>query len=229
MLSKYRVMAVTIAIAVMTLGYANPSFADKPIGGEHNHGGDDDGRDKTFYDVVIGESGYGETIFGESTRPWSTFGKGKSIGLGDGSLGHTGVGKFTDLSFFTSLKGLFGDIEDVGDIPNGAKCFPLDDKNILVKTLIHQGSVTQGRGGRAESRFFFDGFTFENNVPVLYQLQLFGLFDETEAWPPGTAGHTHVIMKDWVLSVANEGQAIKSISCIGEGETFVTITVTGPL
>lgn len=215
MLRKFRVMAVTIAIAVMTLGYANPSFADKPTNG-HNHGGDDGGRVETFYDVVIGMAANGETIFGGSTRPWSTFGKGKSIGLGDGSLGHTGVGEFTDLSFFTRVDGDFDE--------KGATCFQ-------VPTVIHQGSVAQGRGGRAESRFFFEGFTHTEVagefVEINYQLQLIGDFVPDDPWPPTDNMTTTLTMTTWELSASNEGQAIKDISCIGKGTVDVNIMVTG--
>ena len=33
-------LSLTLAIAVFALGY-NTSFADKPVNGEHNHGGED--------------------------------------------------------------------------------------------------------------------------------------------------------------------------------------------
>ena len=39
-------LSLSLAIVVMTLGYANPSFANKPTGGVHNHD-DEDGNGET--------------------------------------------------------------------------------------------------------------------------------------------------------------------------------------
>ena len=216
MLSKYRVMALTIAIAVMTLGYANPSFADKPTNG-HNHGGDDDGRDETLYDVVISVD-----ISGESTDPWLTFGKGTSIGLNDASEGRV-PGEFTNLSFFAALP---------GDSPpfsaaEGAICFP------SAPFAIHQGRVQEGRGGRAQAGFWFHGSTHTEVegefVQVLYNLFLTGVFPGDPLPPTAFNQPIEMTMTAWVLGATNEGKAIKDASCIGEGATDVTIMVTGPV
>ena len=39
-ISRLSTLSLGLAIAVFALGYVNPSFADKPIGGEHDHGDD---------------------------------------------------------------------------------------------------------------------------------------------------------------------------------------------
>ncbi|MCH9025693.1 MAG: hypothetical protein IIA05_01080 [Proteobacteria bacterium] len=249
MLSKFRVMAVTIAIAVITLGLAAvPALADQPdpntgCHGPHKgcNGGD---RDETFYDVVIGPmSASGDFIAGESDddHPWLTFGNGTSIGLGDATLSppgpaRPGIGEFTDLSFFHTLPG------DSPPFPpfsttQGKKCFPKDgdeekdedEKNHRdVGTFsIHQGRVQEGRGGRAQASFWFHGFTHtevdEEIVTVLYALLLTG---DTISLPP-TGGESVVIaMTAWQLTATNKGQAVKSASCIGDGEVYVNVTVT---
>ena len=152
-ISRLSTLLLGLAIAVITLGLvAVPALADPAEDGCHvlhkacgDGGGIGGNRDETFYDVDIGI--LNETILGVSTRPWSTFGKGKSIGLGDGSLGHTGVGRFTDLTIFTSSDGPFGEL-DTDNITNGQKCFP------SLPAVIHQGAVARGKHGQAEAGFF---------------------------------------------------------------------------
>ena len=39
-ISRLSTLSLSLAIAVMTLGYATSAFADKPTGGGHNHGGE---------------------------------------------------------------------------------------------------------------------------------------------------------------------------------------------
>ncbi len=245
-------LSLTLAIAVMTLGYANPSFADKPLTGPcsptqtepHCHDDDEDKRDKTFYDVEFGNIGI-MTIVGKSDddHPWSTFGKGTSIGLGDSSLsppgdGRPGIGEFTDLSFFTPGFGEF--------LNDGATCFPADgDDEYLTHTgthrdkgsfSIHQGNVREGRGGRAQAGFFFHGFTHtllegESELrEVLYHLLLTGDF-ASASLPPTEDNENEVVLvlTAWQLTATNEGQAVKSASCIGEGTVNVDVTVTGPV
>lgn len=241
MLSKFRVMAVTIAIAVITLGLvAVPALADPPdpntgCHGPHKdcNGGDDGGRGETFYDVVISPNTY-DLIVGESDddHPWLTFGNGTSIGLGDSSLsppgtGRPGIGEFTDLSFFHTLPG------DSPPFSNtqGKKCFPKKGDDELHRDegsfSIHQGRVQEGRGGRAQASFWFHGLTHtkvdEEIVTVLYALLLTG---DTISLPP-TGGNSVVLaMTAWQLTATEEGQAVKSASCIGEGLVDVIVTVT---
>ena len=39
-ISRVVTLSLALAVAVFALGY-NPSFAGKPVNGEHNHGGED--------------------------------------------------------------------------------------------------------------------------------------------------------------------------------------------
>lgn len=224
MLSKFRVMAVTIAIAVMTLGLvAVPALADPgDDDGCHEHkedcgGGGDGGRDETLYDVVISVD-----ISGESTDPWLTFGKGTSIGLNDASEGRV-PGEFTNLSFFAALPGNSPPFS----ADDGAICFP------SAPFAIHQGRVQEGRGGRAQAGFWFHGWTHDTVdgvlVKVLYNLLLTGDFPADPLPPTAINQPIEMNMTAWELGATNEGKAIKDISCIGEGATNVTIMVTGPV
>ncbi len=217
-ISRLSTLSLTIAIAVMTLGYANPAFADKPKNDMHDHG-DDDGGDVAEYVVTISGD-----MTGASDFKWrEDFGGKKTIGLNDAAGGRI-PGEFTDLSFFGALPAAPPTPPfTAGD---GANCFS------SASFTIHQGSVSKGRGGRAQAGFFFHGLTNDGSVMVLYGLQLIGEFAlgaEVE-WPPSDGGDTVLNIATWELSATNEGKDIKSISCIGEGATNnVTITVTGPL
>lgn len=235
-------LSLTLAIAVITLGLAAvPALADPPDADtgchvRHNkdcNGGDDGGRDETFYDVVI--TG---TISGESTTPWLTFGKETSIGLNDSSLPlRPGVGKFTDLvNFFMSVS---DDPLALFSAADAGICFAIiDEGNNLSKNppfAIHQGRVQEGRGGRAQASFWFHASTHTavdgELVTVLYALLLTGDFDEGSSLPP-TGNSVVLSITAWQLTATNEGKAVKSASCIGEGTVTVNdvdVTVTGPV
>ena len=213
-------LSLTIAIAVMTLGYANPSFADKPSNGDHEHGGGGGGADGAMFRVTILDDDLagGSTVavdeMGKTIDPWlQGFGGKNSIGLNDASgldVGTlTGVGSFTGLGLGPNEFCFPGDIVD----PH-ASLFPL-----------HQAFIKPGKKGRAEASFWFHGTTKDGMVRVLYLLKLIGAFESPEVWPSAQK----LTMTDWELKVENEGKAIKSISCIGElpeeDEVSVTITV----
>lgn len=208
MLSKFRVMAVAIAIAVMTLGYANPSFADKPNNGEHDHGGGD-GAGGAMFDVII----LGGGLDGGSglDDPWlQGFGGKNSIGLNDATAG-------LDVGMLMGLDVLTGEDEscfppDTGDDHASASDFPL-----------HQAIVKRGKQGSVEASFWFHGATDDGSVEVLYVLKLFGDIDGNVEFP-GTAD---LSMDEWELKVENEGRKIKKMSCESQGTDIdVTITVT---
>ena len=197
-------LSLTLAIAMMTLGYVSVASAAKPIcPGDHPSCKE------------AGESGYSVTIEGHvegasadmegaSADNWLGGVAGKnSIGLNDASEGHN-VGAFTGLEFFTGNDSPFGS--------DGASCFP------SAPFTIHQAIISRGKGGRAQASFWFDGFTKHDNTSVLYALALFGQFDSDKAWPPVEGEHHLIMMTDWKIIVENEGKEIKSISCIGEGE-----------
>ncbi len=55
-------LSLSLALAVVTLGYATPAFADKPTGAGHNHGGEDgNGETSAVYTVQLTMGGF---IFG---------------------------------------------------------------------------------------------------------------------------------------------------------------------
>ncbi|MEE8464587.1 MAG: hypothetical protein V3S53_07365 [Gammaproteobacteria bacterium] len=202
-------LSLTVAIAVMTLGYANPSFADKPSGGEHDHGGG--GVDGATFDVFI----LGGGLDGRSgiDNPWlENFGGKNSIGLNDAAPAGLDVGMLMGLADFT------GEDEDSG-------CFPADTGTDHASTSLfplHQAIVKQGRNGRAEASFWFHGATTEGDE-VLYVLKLFGHFDGENVEFPGDAV---LLMDEWELKVENEGRKIKNMSCESQGMgKDVTISV----
>ena len=208
-ISRLSILSLILAIAVISLGYANPSFADKPGTGEcveteHEHCHDDDGQEVTYSVMISGDvSGNGDNWIG------GVGGK-NGIGLNDAGEGG-GVGELTALTFLTSSTGPF--------VTDGLKCFGSSSR------LIHQAIIKRGRGGRAEASFWFDGKTNDgSDTDVLYALALFGKFHEFNVWPP--VGEPHlIIMTDWKIIVENEGKEIKSISCIGESPDDIFISV----
>ena len=71
-------LTLTLAIAAFSLGYVNPSFAGKPVDGEHDHGGGSTGGDDATYSVEI----VGDNLAGDSflSPPWHDGGRKNSIG-----------------------------------------------------------------------------------------------------------------------------------------------------
>ena len=249
-ISRLSTLLLSLVIAVVMLGYANSSSAAKkgidctdPTSHpscKDKGDGDDSGRDETFYDVVISPNTF-DKIVGESDddHPWLTFGNGTSIGLGDASLSppgeRPGIGEFTDLSFFTSSGGPFNTkVEgDDDDRNQGQIYFPVDgdedDEGRDGGTFsIHQGRVQEGRGGRAQATFWFHGFTHTDvdgaPVKVLYALLLTGIFS-VGSLPPTGGNFVLLSMTAWQLTATNEGQAVKSASCIGDGAEEFDVTV----
>ena len=162
-----------------------------------------------------GDAEYSVTItgavFGGSDAPWTESSGGKSI-QGDFRFGVSGVFGHLDLSFFTVPypNGPF-------DGYRGLNCFGLKDVS-----LYPQASIQRGRGGRAEDVFWFSAFTANDDrdlrIPVLYQLIVLGLFEESTStgWPP--SDKTFMPMTDWVMNASNDGGELRNISCNGEGD-----------
>lgn len=140
------------------------------------------------------------------------------------------VGELKDLSFFVK----FFDAIQTG---YGTNCFTGtvtrddagedgDGRTFTIGNL-NQGIVGKGRGGRAESSFWFFGKTRDNSLPVLYRLDGFGQFVDVDGalvaadddvWPPaGINDTTYLSIPDWKISTQNVGKNVKNISCIGEG------------
>ena len=63
-ISRLTILSSTLAIAMMTLGY-NPSFANKPTNGEHDHGDGDGGTETTFSVEVVTKVKNGLNTSGE--------------------------------------------------------------------------------------------------------------------------------------------------------------------
>ena len=212
-------LSLTMAIVVMTLGYATPSFAAKPGACDQDpphpscKTGDD--TDGAAFNVDIGASG--DALQGGSGgNPWLQGVGGKnSIGLNDASPAGLDVGTLTGVAALTD--------EDT-------TCFPTDFLSPHTASFqLHQAFIKSGKKGRAEASFWFHGKTFLDDVRVLYLLKLFGEFESGKEWP----GAQTLTMTDWELKVENEGKAIKMISCQGEGKvggivspSSITIIVT---
>ena len=89
-----------------------------------------------------------------------------------------------------------------------------------VDVELHSGGLGKSRKSSANGKFWFQGFTNDgSDTPVLYLLQLYGVFDNVKKWPPAENTDSILTMTAWKIGVENEGQAIKNISCLGEGDT----------
>ena len=137
-----------------------------------------------------------------------------------------GVGRDTiDSSFptndgFRDLLSFFGNFDDSDPFTDedAVKCFPVPPYPIFV------GGIGPGKKGKAEAQFWFDAFTFdESGTTLLYQLRFLGDFDNRDLWLPSTGATSFLNMDEWRLTATNEGQEIKSISCIGEGTGVCTM------
>ena len=207
-------LSLTLAIAAFSLGYVNPSFAGKPdSGGNHNHGGGSTGDDDATYEVFID----GDRLTGISLQafPWSGGGGNKTI---SGRQHNAGV--LTNLNIFSELVG--GPFTEI----QGAACFPPNTDFPL-----EAGIITKKKGD-AEVSLWFKANTWDNSDTTLfYQLHFTGDFESD--WLPVVS--TDITMNSWSLTATNEGNDIKAISCIGEGNIgpanendiqYVYITVT---
>ena len=206
-------LSLTLAIAAFSLGYVNPSFAGKPVDGEHDHGGGGDGDGATYEVFIDGDRLLGDSI---GSPPWHDGGRKNSIGGGE----QHNSGVLRDLSIFESIFNTM-----VGASTQGAVCFPPG-----TDFVIEGGSIGQKKG-RAEAAFWFQANTFEGGQTLFYQLYFTG--DIAGQWLPENKGIAVITTTEWRLTATNVGQDIKSISCIGEGSIgsgagiqFVTITVT---
>ncbi len=207
-------LSLTVAIAVMTLGYANPSFANPPDeDGEHEHGGGG-GGDATFDVFILEVDVDGIAVVngldGRSglNNPWlESVGGKNAIGLNDATA-------FLDVGVLMGLAGFTGEVSD---------CFPGDQGMHASADPLHQAIVKKGKRGTAEANFWFHGATDDGSVDVLYVLKLFGEFVGMDVEFPGTAD---LLMDEWELKVENEGRKIKMLSCENQGMGNVTITVT---
>jgi hypothetical protein len=200
-------------IAVMLIPTGAYAHCEGKHTGNHPHcqgGGGGGGGGGSEYGVLISMADPVDMgLEGTSGDDWTESTGGKSI-EGHGS----NVGMLTSLSFFTGVNSPFTGYR-------GSNCFRAGSF-----ALHAQAGVSRGRGGRAESKFWFRAHTDNLNVvdiTPLYLLIMFGTIDGD--WPPALHHTTTLVMGDWELRVANEGADVKSISCIGEGEFTVNIEV----
>jgi hypothetical protein len=206
---------LTFAIAVFALGNMNPSFAGKKCNEDPNHPscpGDDNTSDVKLFDVFItGEDvgGDGYDWIQDSGQSQVSY---KEFWDDDSS------GRLIHLDYFQSLWN-----------GAGATCFP---DEIFFPDNIHAALIKKAKKGSAKALIWFWGYT-TLGVPgglVPYQLGLTGSF-ASGGFPPAPEKTSTIDMHHWKMGLANQGQDIKAISCIGEkpdGENFsVDITVTG--
>ena len=197
------------ALAVaLGLGFAlssAPAFADPP---PHSHGGG--GGDEATYRVTI--SMMDPPIVGlegmSGGADWIQSGKLiEPTDPGD-------VGDLTSLSFFTEADFPFPGMR-------GSSCF--DDADGDPQTIpLFGGFLKQGRRGRAEDWFWFSASTFDtlpdgSEPTPRYLLRMVGEFDQLADWPPAIETPMTMTMTDWELKIEAPEDAVKSISCIGEG------------
>ena len=198
-------LSLSLAIAVFSLGYVNPSFADNPRGGGHNHGGDDGGNGKdASYSVVIS----GAVLGVDGTDAWhGNFGGKSRIGLniGGGEVGDgNNVGELTDLSFFKKSYPL-------GPWPGsrGEDCF--SERAYLAQVILKVD-----KRGRAESRFWFTGLT-KGSITVEYYLLIgVGEIGMDDVWPPSNI--TEMTLYTWEMKVDGESGPVRNASCVGDGD-----------
>ena len=229
--------SLATAIAVMTLGYATPSYAEKPdcsVNDTHPSCKTDDSEGgATFTVTITGGLGLlrngapelqgGSAVDDGIVTPWVQGVVGKNgIGLNDASgddVGTlTGVGGFFPVDY--------------------APCFDFDNEDLPppheISSELHQAYIRPGKKGRAEAHLWFHGETRlpldetdENKrVRVLYVLKLFGDDGSAAGFPPAENTALTLKMTSWELKVENEGKTIKGMSCLGEGTDLVDIKVT---
>ena len=233
-ISRVTTFSLALAVAVFALGYANPAFAPKPVceppqTPPHPSCKDDDsgkGEDGDVFKMVIsGDIGGGSNV----DFPWSRSGGKTSIGGPPHGPDHEDrSGELTDLGpFFTTLS---------DGMPFSAAeataCFGVGTHDIAFTFDIRGGGLGTGKKDVAQAQFWFDAKTFKGLpadedilITLTYQLRYLGTFMEPN-WLPAATQTSVLNMTEWRLTATNEGEAIKAISCIGEGIADVRIDVT---
>ena len=230
--SALATFSLVTAIAVMTLGYANPSYAAQPVchnpPEEFPHPSCKPAGDSGGASFVVTIEGSGLTGGSAEDVPWVQGVLGKNgIGLNDVAPDFLYVGTLKGLSMFTGESYL---------------CFPGDYGNPsppphTTERLfdLHQAIIKSGKKGRAEAHLWFHGETRlpvdetggNERVRVLYVLKLFGIDGSAAGFPPlPDDDPLNLDMTSWELKVENDGKTIKAISCQAEGGDNVTIEVT---
>ncbi len=160
----------------------------------------------------------GAVSYASGVDPWLENSGGKSISMDHPIHTPRDTGLMTDLSFFTMPypNGPFSGLD-------GENCFGTLEIDFSTQDIpLFGGQIKKGRGGRAEGSFYFFASTDNDDpadrIEVLYHIKVFGTFDQLNStgWLP--SGTTFLTMTDWEMHVENEGDTVKNISCIGEGD-----------
>jgi hypothetical protein len=109
--------------------------------------------------------------------------------------------------------------------------FPLRGTNCFDELVnLHSGGIRKHRGSNANGMFWFRGTTSEADEnerdTVLYLLNVSGSFGpESGRWPENGS---LMYLRNWTIDVENEGQDVRSRSCISSGVTegFMTVSVS---
>ena len=161
-------------------------------------------------------------VGGHSGLPWTLGRGGKAI---DGN--RLDVGELTDLSFFTApIVGMPPTLPNLGGPFSGERGVNCFGEDLAGADFYPQAGIGRGRGGRADTSFWFMGLTEQGLPEVLYALFGFGQFKNPDPdsdldpdWPPRLVGESTLLeITDWVLTVESEGDIVNNLSCIGEGK-----------
>ncbi len=210
-------LTLTLAIAVITLGYVSPSFAD-PGGGKHNHGDGGSGGDKavaTFHVLLMGP------VSGESDPDWLR-GSSRLVGESD---------PFNDagsLNLVVFVGTHFNTVE-------GTNCFSKHTqphKHDATDSILN-GHVRQRKHGSAEVTLLIDGRTEDDKDDVVYRLSMTSADDTLTSanWLPikGSGGIT-IRLTGWEVVVAGNDPQLEPFSCTDAGSfdtpQYVTVTRT---
>jgi len=211
---------LTLAIAVMLLGYVNPSVAAKDKGcPESGHpscgnGGGETG-DVVTYDVELTGAVVGTNIgedVGKEFADWidqqaGSIGNSFSPGVDAGTLN------------LAAFSGIFDTAVLEGDaVGSGDGCFSAP--NITVR----DGGVTKSKRNQIEVGLWIDGRTFDDaddgttsddEDAVVYTFWIRG--PRPDIWLPEDGMQVHSELESWKIEPANHQPELVPRSCTGEG------------
>ncbi len=198
---------LTLAMAVMLIGYVNPSVAAKDKGcpdSDHPSCGDGGGEtgDVVTYDVVLLGPVDGSNV-GLQYADW--------IDQQGGSIGNPfspGVDAGTlNLAAFSIIFNMAvqGGVAD-GD---GGYCFSATD-------AIRDGGVWRMRRDQIEVGLWIDGRTSDGIHEVVYTFWLTG--SRPYNWLPDAGNTAESVLTNWEIEPANGQADLVPLSCTGEGK-----------
>ncbi len=197
---------LTLAIAVMLIGYVNPSVAAKdkecPAHPSCGDGGGETGHVVTYDVVLLGPvdgSNVGPQFADWIDQQTGSIGNPFSPGVDAGTLN------------LAAFSGIFDTAIADGDaVGSGDGCFSAP--NITVR----DGAVWKRRRDEIEVGLWIDGRTAEDSADVVYTLWLGGL--RPDPWLPGPDdGTVYTDLTSWEIEPANHQADLVPLSCTGEG------------